>query len=150
MRAQGVAGVSATQAAQASPLPVTFLAVPGALLAWAAMPGAETEFLAAANTRKVVDLTGKTSVKITANVGVTGAAGSKVRVKYSTDQGSNWTDIAATPEGADCAVTSAGINAGATAAIATAAKTTVLVAIFGAGGNGVTSPTFAALDAVFS
>ena len=148
MRTQG--GLSSARAAQVAPLLVTFLTLPAALAVWAAMPAAETEFLAAITTRRQVDLTGKTNFAIQVHTGVAGQAGAKLRVKYSVDDGLTWTTIeSAGGTTGDCNCAS-GVNIGTSAPLAVAAKVVAQIAVFGVSGNGVVSPTFGLVSVTFT
>jgi len=131
---------------------VTFFGAPTALAVWAAMPAAETEFAGGVTTRQRGNLAGKTSFRIQANVGTGGFAGSKLRVKYSLDSGSTWTTIeSAAGTSGDVAVSSTGLQVGASATLATAAAVSnVWLAVFGVSGNGAVSPTFASVTVTFA
>lgn len=150
MRVTG--GLTATGAAQAAPMAAAFLSVPGALVAWAAMPAAETEFMGLAQTRQRFDLSGKTAYRLQAITGVPGVAGSKLRAKYSLDAGATWTTLeAAAGTVGNIIIDAAGLVVGASAPLAPlAAVADVWVAVFGVSGNGVVSPTFASVGITFT
>ncbi len=150
MRVTG--GLTAAGAAQAAPTVVTFFGLPTVLASWAAMPAGETEFAGGVTTRQRVNLAGKSSFRIQVGVGTGGFAGSKLRVKYSLDSGATWTTIeSAAGTTGDVAVSSAGLNVGASATLATAAAvSSVWLAVFGVAGNAVVSPTFANVIVTFA
>ena len=149
MRTQG-GGVSAVRAAQLAPLFVPMLVLPITVGAWAAMPNAETEFAGLTTTRKLVDLTGKTSFKIQALCGTPGEAAAKIRIKYSVDSWATSTtiEVGAGTTG-DCPL-AGGLNLGALTSLVAGAKDIVQIAAFGVGGNGVTSPTFGLVAVTFT
>lgn len=150
MRVTG--GLTAAGAAQAAPTVVVFFGLPTALALWAAMPAGETEFAGGVTTRQRVNLAGKTSFRIQVGVGTGGFAGSKLLVKYSLDSGATWTTIeTAAGTTGDVAVSSTGLQVGASATLATAAAvSSVWLAVFGVSGDGVVSPTFSSVIVTFS
>lgn len=116
---------------------------------WTNMPAAATEWLGAANARKKVHLTRKTTFQIMARVAGTAAfAGARVYLRYSTDNGSSWNDLengGHSSGGAAVDGTTQTVHVGTAvtiAAAAIAASQPVLIAPWGVGGDGIVDPTF--------
>ena len=116
---------------------------------WNAMPSALTFFNGATRNQISVDLTGAKRVRFSVGTGVTGFAGAKLVVRYRTFAAgydptpANWnilgassTEVETLCDTVTTFTTSGYIN------IEPSAKTTVLIALFGKGGNAVANPTF--------
>jgi parallel beta-helix repeat protein len=115
---------------------ITFLAASS--VTWSSMPAALTELLGNTRQRVKVDLTNATQMRLLANISTAGAAGSELRVQYSTDQSSwNYVDAATGPS---VAIDSTGLQVSSFITIDAGAKSDVFLRIIGINGNGSTSP----------
>jgi hypothetical protein len=121
----------------------TFLA-PGAAEVWTNQPLATTEFDGATNRRLAVNLSNATEARFQANITTSGAAGSTLRVQYSTNGGTSWTNLNG-GTGPTVPIT-AGLQTTAFFAIDAAARTDVLLRVVGQNGNGTTDPAFMTMN----
>ena len=116
---------------------------------WNAMPSALTFFNGAGRNQISVDLTDAKRVRFSVGTGATGFAGAKLVVRYRTFAAgydptpANWNVLGASSTEVETLcdtvltfTTSGYIN------IEPSAKTTVLIGLFGKGGNAVANPTF--------
>lgn len=104
------------------------------------MPSADTEFLGT-QYRVNADLGGFTQFRWGVHVVVAGAAGADLRLQYSTDGGTAWTNLdgAAGPE---LVIDTVGTKVSAWTALPAGAQTAVLLRIMGKDGNGTADPQF--------
>lgn len=123
------------------PAPISLpLIAQGTAVTWTAMPAAETEFNGSTRQRIWADLTHANEVRLVARVPTTGAAGSQLKVQYSTDNGSTWAaDLLSIP--IDVVGTAANAKSAWTA-LPLGAKADVLLRLVGTGGDGVANPSF--------
>lgn len=107
---------------------------------WASMPSGETEFIGGSSRRTVVDLTDRNRILWWVGVSTQGAAGSTLKLQYTTDLtgAAGWADLSPTV----ALDAGTGHRMGTWAAVPQGAKTLVMVRPVGAGGNGATSPVF--------
>lgn len=123
----------------------------GTALTWTAMPPALNFFLGQARWQVNADLTGAKRIRFSVNMSaIVGFAGSKLLVRYRTfaagvstvatdfiQLGAGSTEVEAAIDTAGPVATTSGYID-----ITAAAKTTVIIALLGVGGNGVVSPIF--------
>lgn len=121
----------------------TFMAS-GATETWANQPSGTTEFDGATNRRLAIDLSSATQARFQANVTTSGAGGATLRVQYSTNGGTSWTNLDG-GTGPTIPVTS-GLQTTAFFTIDVAARTDVLLRVVGQGGNGFTDPAFMTMN----
>ena len=121
--------------------------VAAATLTWTDMPAAATEFLGNSARRVFADLTDMTSVRFFVLFTVAGAAGSVLRLQYTTDLSgaAGWTTI-----GADQAISGASGLYVTAAATLPAAIGAALLRVEGQVGNAAADPTFTQVGAMFS
>jgi hypothetical protein len=112
-------------------------AVTGSTFAWANQPAALTEFLGSVNYRRFLDLSNAAQARIVVRVATAGAAGSQLRLQYSTDGGTNWADA-----GPSVGIATAGLGAGTWSNLVAGAKADAQFRIAGSGGDGVVNPSF--------
>jgi hypothetical protein len=110
----------------------------GTTTVWTNAPALNTEILGAANRRKAASLQGRTRARLSVALTVAGVAGWTLSAAYSLDGGTSWSTL-----NADCVVgaTTGTTVHGAWGTIPLAARTDVLVTLFGRDGNGVADPS---------
>ena len=128
---------------------VNFISTPDTTQAWANMPLAETEFDGAVYTRKQVNMTNYTQFRLVSNQSVQGHTTAYLQAEYSTDGGSNWSNLEDTITGADLLSDTTGLHYGAWGYIADGAKSDVMIRIVGHSGNGVADPAWRQLSIQF-
>ena len=127
---------------------VPFSATSGALAAWTNMPLADTEIYGTTNARLWIDSSPFSQARIVLQHGVAGAADSKLRLQYSTDDGGTWADAGATSIEVLLGVTT-GWKRGTWGTLVTAARADVLWRLLGSGGDGVADPTMRGIAVEF-
>lgn len=110
---------------------------------WTDMPSAVTEFLGSTAGRIKYDLTPFSQARLVVRMAaVAGAAGSELRVQYSTDD-STYTNYLDGSTGPSTVITTNNTTfAGAWVTIVAAARADVFLRVVGAGGDGVADPVF--------
>jgi hypothetical protein len=103
-----------------------------------AVPAALTEFPTGTVTRTKFDLTHADFMRIVANVGTLGSAGTALRAQYSTDNGSTWNYLDG-GTGPSALIDTAGQKTSSFVALVAGAQGDVQLRIIGIGGNGATS-----------
>lgn len=121
----------------------TFLST-GTAEVWTNQPAATTEFDSAANRRLSVDLINASQARLSTNVVVSGTGGATLRVQYSTDGGTIWTNLDG-GAGPTVAIT-AGRQSTAFFNIDAAAKADVLLRVVGQNGNATADPSFMTIE----
>lgn len=125
---------------------VTFLAS-GSAITWAAMPAAGSEFQGTAYTRHQIDLSSYGTARFHVYVSTAGAAGSVLGIAYSDDSGSTWHWVSA--DGPTAGIGSTGYKVTGWKEIVAGAKADVLIAAYGADGDGSASPAVYRMVAEF-
>lgn len=117
---------------------------------WNNMPAALTEINSTPAWRLYQDLTNFTQVRMQVFVYGTGSANAKIRLQYSTDNGSTWSymDDVSGPS-VSIYVTSQKLQVSDWVNLATGAKREVLLRIVGIDGDGVADPSFTLIVAQF-
>jgi hypothetical protein len=116
---------------------VPLIASPQAAVTWS-LPNTLTEFLALTTTRRKIDLSAFDEVRLVGNTpGLDGTVGAALVARYSTDGGTNWNylDNSAGPS-IDVNAATGNPRTGAWVTLADAAKTDVIIALWGQGGSG--------------
>src|SRR5574343_444356 len=122
---------------------------PASALAYTNLPAALTEWPSGSVVmRKKVNLTGAVQFRLMATQSVAGFAGSKIRLRYSTNN-STFNDLDSDTSGDLDVGTGTGVKVGAWTNIVAGAKQEVWLSIFGISGNGVVDPAFRQLYAEF-
>jgi hypothetical protein len=118
-------------------LVVPMLASPQAAVTWS-LPLALTEFLALTTTRRKIDLSAFDEVRVVGNTpGLDATVGAVLAVRYSTDGGTNWNYLdGGTGPNIDVNAATGNPRTGAWVTLADAAKTDVIIALWGSGGSG--------------
>lgn len=117
---------------------------------WTNMPAALTEFNGARSTRVWVDASQYRWARITAQVNVAGAAGSKLRLYYKTSDGAFNTFSTAGTSDIEVAVSAIGLVKSSWIPLAAAARADVIFAIGGITGDGAADPEFGAISVQYA
>jgi hypothetical protein len=123
-----------------------------AMLAWTNMPAAETQFRSNTDERDAVqkDLTYASQARFMVPVIVAGATGSKLYLKYSTDNGATHNVLAATAAQGEIPLDGAlAFKKTNWFDLAAGAKADVLVMLFGSGGDAALDPNFGIITVEF-
>lgn len=125
-----------------------------AIESWASQPAAVTAF-GTANRIWHVDAAGFTTVKLTVTVGTAATTGAKLAAYYSVDGGATWRAFSGTVSGPAvttslvgciCDADTVGAHHSAYVTMPTEALVDdLLIRLYGAGGNGATSPAYSAI-----
>lgn len=108
----------------------------GTNITWSNMPAAITEIFGLTHRRHILDLTHFDKVGLAARVSTAGAANAVIWAQYSTDGGSNWSDLMANR----LALAPAGTKGTTWEAIPTEARGLVQVRLVGQNGDGAADP----------
>lgn len=118
-------------------------------LTWLLQPLAVTELLGNQAGRLQSDLSAMLTGRLIANVTIAGAANAALKVQYSLNAGTAWTDLFQGNAGATAAVgvgvATVGTRVGGWKFLNVTALTDVLLRAVGLGGNGVTGPAFGSI-----
>lgn len=121
------------------------IAAPSSAATWTAMPSALTELgggLGAGATRVQADLSNKAQARLVAMVTTAGATSAELRGRFSTNGGSTWAYLD-NSSGPNVAINSTGLKSSTSwVNLTAAAKTDVMIQVWGINGDGVTSPAF--------
>lgn len=122
---------------------------PGNALTWLLQPLAVTELLGGQAGRLQADMSSMLTGRLIANVSIAGAASSALKVQFSTNAGTAWTDLFQGNAGGTAAVgvnvATAGTRVGGWKFLNVTACADVLLRAVGLGGNGITGPAFGAI-----
>jgi hypothetical protein len=131
LKADGTWATPAGGGGGVSPFVVT---VCGSGVAWTNQPAGVTELFGGTDFRTKVDLTNYTQVRMTARVGVVGAATAVLRLQYSTDEAA-WVNLTS-----NLAINATGVKASAWENLPAGAKADVFIRVVGEGGNAAADP----------
>lgn len=126
---------------------VTFMSQTSAV--WTNMPAAHTEFMGNLQFRNIFDVTSVTSVNLGATVTTVGSAVAHLTLKWSTDNGTTFDYVGNVGSSPSTNIGVAGMRTSGWIMKNTKAVGTLILAVFGSGGDGAIDPRFGNVSALF-